>query len=428
MDFTELRKIKRRLEKEPKVKLLLPHTFSFKRQGINSFDTLLSWFDWNLYNRQVVIDFTHCKSPNYQALSLIVTYIWKLRMQGCRITIELDNELGGASAMWKRMGAHEFIQVLDNEDLNFISHDMQPLFAIRNNKDFNQVLAKTESYIKDVDAEYLKTLRYIISELLYNTMEHGSGIKDIIPSMTQFSWYQKADELQFIIADCGIGIKKHLEQTYPGYDTHADAIKDAIKPQVSGTFNVTNEYKAKNNAGMGMFISTNIIKRLNADIHILSMDGLVHVSPRDITSKILKHKWPGTIVLVTIKLDKNTDFILTKAMQEFREVAVEEQMKADNAEKEDIFYININNHFGPYAEDKSAAIKFRDKKLFPKIKQGKNIKIDFSGVETAPHSFLSALLASPIKTMSMTAYKRLKIVSASSDIRETIDFIFDDNT
>ncbi|WP_222860938.1 hypothetical protein [Vibrio cholerae] len=47
---------------------------------------------------------------------------------------------------------------------------------------------------------------------------------------------------------------------------------------------------------------------------------------------------------------------------------------------------------------------------------------------SAPHSFLSALLASPIKSLGMVSFKRIKIINASPEIRETIDFIFDDNT
>ncbi|MCB1584214.1 MAG: hypothetical protein KDI92_14220 [Xanthomonadales bacterium] len=92
-------------------------------------------------------------------------------------------------------------------------------------------------------------------------------------------------EILFIIADIGIGIKRHIEQAYPGQGSDEEAIKLAIKPQVSGTFGSTDPYKQKNNAGIGLFISTNIIRRLKADMHILSGNGLLHVSPRDITGR-----------------------------------------------------------------------------------------------------------------------------------------------
>jgi hypothetical protein len=91
-------------------------------------------------------------------------------------------------------------------------------------------------------------------------------------------------------------------------------------------------------------------------------------------------------------------------------------------------YISITNEFGSFAEYKPAAIKCRDNKIFPAINASKELVIDFENVTNAPHSFLSALLASPIKSMGMQAYKKIKILNASPEIRETIDFILDENT
>ncbi|SOT95392.1 hypothetical protein LMG19146_00010 [Xanthomonas arboricola pv. fragariae] len=115
-------------------------------------------------------------------------------------------------------------------------------------------------------------------------------------------------------------------------------------------------------------------------------------------------------------------------MQDFRHAAEAEQNNADRDESETTFYLEISNIFGSYAEDKDAAIRFRDKYLFSSIEAGKQILINFDGVKSAPHSFLSALLASPIKILGLLAYKRIKIVSATPEIRETLDFIFNDNT
>lgn len=416
------------------ITLKLPNNFSFKIHDIYDFENIINFFNWDISNKQVKIDLTECRAPNYQALALLVIYGWVLKNQGCTVSyIESAEELG-ASSMWRRLGARGAFSVLFHEEMNFKGNEFKPLFAVRNTNDFKKVLETTESYIQDFDIEYTHTLRYVLSELLYNTLEHGSvtGSEQInyraIPSLIQFTWYQKSNELQFIIVDCGIGIKKHIEQTYPGQESDEQAIRLALKPQVSGTFGKNDPYKQKNNAGMGMFISTNIIRRLNANMHILSGNGLIHVSPRDITGKTINHSWPGTMVLVTIKLEQESGFVLHKIMQEFRASAVQEQEAADKSESNNTYYISVFNYFGSFAEDKEAAINFRDTKLFPEIKNGKNILIDFDNVSSAPHSFLSALLASPIKSLGMRAYKKLKFISTSPEIRETIDFIFDDNT
>lgn len=332
------------------------------------------------------------------------------------------------------MGARGFMNVLLQDGVNFNGAPSKPLLKVRDSIDFKRATETAESYTEGFNVEFGKTLHYVLSELLYNTLEHGKNVKNVkgrqtrIPSIAQFTWYQTHNEIHFIIADCGVGIKKHIEQTYPGQESHEEAIRLAIKPQVSGTFALNDPYTQKNNAGIGLFISTNIIRRLNAEMHILSGDGLLHISPRDITAKSLEYSWPGTMVLVTIRLDRTSSPNLLQMMQEFRESAFKEQKNADNSEEKSTYYISINNYFGKYAEDKEAAIKFRDKRISPALEENKRILLDFAEVISSPHSFLSALLASPIKRIGMGAYKVIKITNATADIRETIDFILDENT
>lgn len=435
MDFkSQLIEVKREILKENSITLTLPNKFSFREHNVFDFEDLISFFDWDFRDRQVKIDLSNCQSPNYQALSLLILYAWKLKDQGCTVSFIESEDEQGASSMWRKMGGRGAFPVLFSSTMNFRGDEFKPLFALRGSDDFKKVVEVAESYVKNFNVEYLNTLRYVLSELLYNTLEHGRvfGGKNLrnrrIPSIVQFTWYKNSNEIHFIIADCGDGIKRHIEQTYPGQESHEDAIKLAIKPQVSGTFGRQDPYTGKNNAGMGMFISSNIIRRLKANMHVLSGDGLLHVSPRDVTGKTLNSSWPGTLVLVTIKIEDEPGFVLRKIMQEFRAVAAREQRSADMQEHDNTFYVGIYNYFGICAEDKEAAIKFRDEKIFNAIKNDKSIVFDFDNVESAPHSFLSALLASPIKSLGMNAYKKIKIVNTPAEIRETIDFILDDST
>lgn len=421
-------------ESEDSLVLVLPNHFIFKNHGIFIFDPIFNFFDWSIRNKQVVIDFTNCRTANYQALSLVVLYSWKLKSQGCRITFKLDNNEKGASIIWKNMGASGLFHVSTDEKTNFRHNLYKPLIAIRNTADFKKAISMAEEYTKEFNVEYVNTLRHVLSELIYNTQEHGvshfsyKGKQLVTPSLIQFTWYQKRNEIHFIIADIGIGIRRHLSQTYSGIESDLEAIKMAIKPQVSGTFAKTNPYESKNNAGVGLFISTHIIKRLNADMHIISGDGILHVSPRDITAKNLSNPWPGTVVLVSVKLERGADFVFHSMMQEFREAARVELSKGVTNENDGRFYLNIENYFGPYAEDKHSAIKIRDEKILPNIVDNKIIVVDFDHVKTAPHSFLSALLATPVKRLGMKAYKSIKVLNASPEIRETIDYILDENT
>ena len=223
--------------------IVIPNHFIFRNHGIFIFDKILDFFDWSIRDEQVTIDFTQCKTANYQALTLVVLYCWRLKFQGCRISFELCEE--GASNIWRRMGASGLFHVSTDDNTNFRHSEFKPLLAIRNSKDFKRAISTAEDYTNGFNVEYQNTLRHVISELLYNTQEHGRsyftyrGNQVITPSLIQFTWYQSNNEIHFVIADTGVGIRKHLSQTYPGIETDLDAIKMAIKPQVSGTFGST---------------------------------------------------------------------------------------------------------------------------------------------------------------------------------------------
>jgi len=428
------RKIKQENERARTVKVDLPGSFTFKRQGFYDFEPVLKFFDWSLANVPVRINFQPCSSVNYQALSLLVLYVMHLRGRGCRVNVDLGDETSNAAKMWKQMGGLGAFVVMRDESATFNGHPFKPLFAIRNSFDFKAGLEKADEYCSGFNISYVDTLRHILSELLYNTLEHGvsygvvDNVERRLPSILQFTWYETRHEMHFIVGDCGVGIKRHLEQTYPQFDSHEDALLKAVQPGVSGTFGITDPYKAKNNQGVGLFISSNIVRKLRADMHIVSGDGVMHVSPGDVTTKTIGCQWPGTFVLVSVKVEPSVAVELDSIMSELREKAQAEIDRKGSLQRADELYISINNLFGPRAEDKESAVKARDRHIMPALAAGKSILFDFADVRAAPHSFLGALLATPAQTLGASAYKRLRFKNCSMTIRETIDIVLDDNT
>ena len=92
--------------------------------------------------------------------------------------------------------------------------------------------------------------RFFTREDLYDRgpMNDPAGVKQC-PSLVQFTWYKNKEEMSFIVADLGMGIKKHLELAYPPFANDIEALKSAIKPAVSGTVEASDPYRAKNNEG-----------------------------------------------------------------------------------------------------------------------------------------------------------------------------------
>ena len=147
--------VKKQMYRERTITLKLPATFTFKVHGTIDFKPTVDFFDWSLKDRPVRVDFTECQSANYQALSLLVVYFWRLRQQGCRITTLLDEKEGSASAMWRRMGTPQLFHVSTDENTQFLGNEFKPLIAIRNTTDFKLAISTAEDFAKGFDVEFI---------------------------------------------------------------------------------------------------------------------------------------------------------------------------------------------------------------------------------------------------------------------------------
>ena len=409
----------------------LPKTFSFIQNGITEFDSILSLFKWNYSNTKIIIDGNQCKHASYQTLTLLILYLWTLKQQKTFISIQFPKH-STLDIMWNRLDGPNYLSILNNSQNNFHYVYNKPLFAIKY-KDHNitQMLNTIRDYAMDLPTDLIRgyedAVRYIISELTYNALEHGFNPQ--IPSLLQFNWYRDKNQLSFILADLGVGIKTHLEQTYAPFTNNIDAIAMALEPEISGTFGVNvGPYKQQNNAGMGLYLSSNLGKTLEADMYIISGDGVAHISPLDVTYTTLNNSWPGTFIYMTIGFDRLKTYDLHKHLEDFRKHATETVAKRNNIVRAPELYIDMYNYCGERCEVKLEAINLRERKIIPAIQKGETVILDFSHAITATHSFLTALLADPIKTLGLKSYKQIKIIGANETIRTIIDFVFDTYT
>lgn len=414
--------------------LKLPRKFSFNR-GFVDLDRVLDHFDWGLSDCALTIDLTQCESSNYQALALLIQYAWYLTAKGCSVTFKYGSvHQPGPTKMLTKMEALDWRETLMNDGRDFGYRPGRQTFALRRRSDVQTTLNEARRAIKSYSIGFPDYLAYIIAELLYNATEHGrrmsvvDGCQIMIPSIFQFGYYPQMKRLSFLFSDLGMGVKRHLEQTYPAFPTHQEAIAYALRPNVSGTFSQQSQpYAVQNNAGLGLTYSSQMLKRLKGDMYIASHDGVVHVSPEDVTTRKLQHSWQGTFVLINLDVGETFGISLEQLLAEVRASAQAEVDGASAKDAEKRYAISIFNYFGKWAEDKDAAITFRDRHLLPAIEAGKRIDLDFRDVETAPHSFLNALLATAVRRLGMKSYQWIRIHNASGSIHEIIDAVLDDN-
>lgn len=414
--------------------LNLPEGFSFYTRGFLDFDHVIQYFDWNPAGDSLTIDLSTCARSNFQTLALLVQHAWYLTLNGCSVTFKYGTARSGSTKMLTAMGALDWREVLLKDGRDFTNYPGQKTFALRRRSDVQSTINNARKAIRNYSIGFPEYMSYLISELLYNATEHGRRVATVencqvmVPAIFQFGLYPQLNRLSFLFSDLGIGIKAHLEQSYPPFPTHQDAIIYALRPNVSGTFAQQSQpYSTSNNAGMGLTYSSLMLKRLKGDMYIVSQNGVVHVSPEDVTSHQLKGFWPGTFVLINLNVGSAPSLSLEELMSDIRRNAQKELDGASQKEESERYVISIFNYFGKYAEDKDAAITFRDRRLLPAIEQGKKIDLDFRDVETAPHSFLNALLGTAIQRLGMKAYQWIRIYNAPGAIHEIIDKVLEDN-
>ena len=414
--------------------LVLPTGFTFYRAGFVDFDKIFKLLDWNPAASSLTIDLSSCESSNYQVLALLILYAWHLTSRGYSVSLKYGISTYGSTKMLTKMGAIQWRDILMNDGMDFGFRPGKQTYALRRRSDVQNTINTARNVINNYVIKFPEYLSYIISELLYNATEHGrsqatiEGCKVIVPSVFQFGYYPQLKRLSFLFADLGMGIRAHLEQAYPPFPSNQDAIIYALRPNVSGTFSSQAEpYTVKNNAGLGLTYSSLMLKRLKGNMYIVSHDGVVHVSPEDFTSRRLQNPWPGTFVLINLDLSAALDISLEQLLSEIQSKAETEVAGASANEDSKRLHVSIYNYFGKYAEDKDAAIKFRDQYIFPAIADGKMIELDFSEVETAPHSFLNALLATPVHQLGIKAYQWLTIKNALGSIHEIVRGVLDSN-
>jgi STAS-like domain of unknown function (DUF4325) len=403
------------------VKIDISEIDVYQDYSFESFDELFKLFDWSLKYKKVEFNFVGVDFILEFLASLIYVYLRYLVKEKCQLKflfLSGDVEIDLFIDLFRR---EDWDNILKKKKI--VSKELIP-FVVYNSEDREYALDYTENYTKNFNQEYAKTLRYIVNEILYNTLEHGNN-EYKIPSYIFFFWDEKLNEFSFSVIDVGSGIKQHLRQTYQNLSTDSEAILHSIKPQISGTFGrPSTGYETKNNAGVGLFFSSSIAQRLNADMFIVSGNGFVHISPTEIIAKELDNQWKGTFVYVKMKLGLIKDLNFQKMLAEITKSIP----KAVKVTEENNLYISVMNYFGKYAEDKDLAKKIRDKYILPALAENKSLTIDFEDIVSAPHSLLNAMLATPIERLGLSAYKKIKIINAAPEIRETLDFIFDDNT
>ncbi len=213
----------------------------------------------------------------------------------------------------ERMGLFKIVGL--KSDIAVVEHDPTgrfiPLTQIRNSSELSVFLSEIVPLLH-VEPQHAESIKYIISELVWNVLEH-SGSRDGAIVCAQY--FKKSNAVKLGIVDTGVGIRRTISRSHPVTDDY-DAIGLALTPGITGT--TQREGGSEMNAGAGLFFIKSIAY-VNRDFFVIYSGKSMYKLLKRIVNKPIalfadpnldRHKsktdlpeWKGTVVGIDISLD-----------------------------------------------------------------------------------------------------------------------------
>ncbi len=249
--------------------------------------------------------------------------------------VTIDNVTASSGHYMTRMGLYDYLGISSPDHIE--EHDAAgrfiPLTTITSSLELSNFLNDVVP-ILHLPPEQSRSIRYILSELVRNVLEHSFSDGGAIVAA---QYYKKTNTIRIGIVDSGIGIAASMVSTYHPKDD-LQAIKFSLVPGITGT--TTREGGTDYNAGAGLFFIKSIAS-INEDLFLIysgsSMYKLLKNTKKRLYADPEKDKhsektdlpyWQGTVVGIDINLNSTEAFTsLLSLIQDTYSEAVKERRK-----------------------------------------------------------------------------------------------------
>jgi anti-sigma regulatory factor (Ser/Thr protein kinase) len=240
----------------------------------------------------------------------------------------------------KRMGLFKMLRI--PSDISVTEHEPAgrfiPLTQIKTSEELTRFITDMIPLLH-LDKHQADPIKYIISELVRNALEHA---RSDIGAIVSAQYYKKSNTIRVGIADTGIGVKKTITLAHTAH-THLDALRLALTPGITGM--TRREGGTELNAGAGLFFIKSIA-RVNRDFFMIysgtAMYKLLKAKPRKNHIRLyadpLKDRhskgndfplWKGTCIGIDMTLDDTEEFtVLLEYIRKTYVQTVKERKKA----------------------------------------------------------------------------------------------------
>lgn len=301
---------------------------------LNSIDPFLEGFD-PTHPDELQITF-HKKWMSIHPMVLSMIASLGIGMAPSSITCEL---LEAKSKNYlERMGLFDLLGI--ESGIHITKHEAAgrfvPLTQIKTSEELTRFITDVTPlfHLKPIHAE---PLRYVLSELIRNVLEHSMSEQGAIVSA---QYYSKSNTIRVGIADTGVGVWQTINHSYNPKNDLA-ALQLALTPGITGT--TKREGGTEYNAGAGLFFIKSIAT-VNKDFFVIYSGKAMYKLLKRKGKRIVLHanpfedrhskrddlpSWAGTAVGIDLSLDTTQEFsLLLKLINETYNQAIKDRKKA----------------------------------------------------------------------------------------------------
>jgi hypothetical protein len=163
--------------------------------------------------------------------------------------------------------------------------------------------------------EARNTLHYVLVELFRNVIQHSKDSLGGVVAAQVMNPGSTSRLVQVVVADAGLGIPEALRWEHPNLHGPEDALDKALWPHFSGTFPLGETGSAQGNAGMGLFVISEMAKLTGGRLLLASRGAALSLTsnPDDLDDNRIASVgagvgFPGTLVAFEMALDNVHDF------------------------------------------------------------------------------------------------------------------------
>jgi anti-sigma regulatory factor (Ser/Thr protein kinase) len=390
-------------------------------QDIERFFKGWKWHD-DVQDSGVIIDWTKCDFVAPWVPTIFSAYSLWLKNRGISVETWI-NEATVVGNHLRNIGYEEVV----NGSLAEVNTNLRmlPITNILSSKDVAPAAKEVVRVLNVEDSEMRDAMKYSIIELLRNVVQHSRSQTGGVISAV---YYPEKGMVEVTVADHGCGIKTALRGRYPEITTDQKAVKFALQPHVSGTFESGAYSSMMNNAGLGLFFIKEIVSRGGGGLFLASGDQMANIwgeidgTARKKYIQSRESGWRGTFAILQLRCGMIEEF--DSLLGICRDIAAEVRkdptvQKLDFIENDPEIQEAVNVRVLDFEEDVDRASEVREKIIIPALQENGLVILHFDGIRAATQSFAHALMYRVIRD-GRGVEKSLVISGADAATREAI--------